>query len=80
MHSHIVCFLMSRLRAVGWRNGQKTKWSVGELVSRQNGFRRNLTGPLLSCLSILFFSEDEENQLEDGLPFDLKDATEPIAV
>ena len=27
------------------RNGQSTKWSIGEMVSRRNGFRRNAVHP-----------------------------------
>ena len=31
---------------VSRRNGQSAKWSVGEMVSRRNGFRRNATDSL----------------------------------
>ena len=37
-------------------------------------FLSPLPNGLVSCFS------DEEEQLEDGLPFDLKDATDPVMV
>ena len=35
---------------------------------------------VLPNVLVICFSEDEEQQLEDGLPFDLKDATDPVMV